>query len=277
MNETFVENSKDDIDDQNRPDEEQRQALHGAFERLGRPLKTAADGRGQSIVRHTRHRRYGIAEGNTGLKVEGDRHRRKLPQVIDRQRTLPPAHGRHGFQRNEPRVGRPDVQQGNGCRVALILRLQLHDHPVLVVRRIDCRHLPGSVGGVKRLFDLADAEAQRRGFVTVDIDVYLGVLELEVAGHVLQLGQLAQFRFERRRGAVEFLRVRALERVLIEALGKLAADANGWQVLEKYLNAGNLGQLGTQFLNDLVRAQAPLGTRLQPHENTAGVGRYADS
>ena len=73
-------------------------------------------------------------------------------------------------------------------RIALVLRQQLHDHPVLVERRVDGRDLALSVSVVEA-FSICSgvtpsAEALSRSIFTID----LRARDLQVAGDVQQSG-----------------------------------------------------------------------------------------
>src|SRR5438093_11137856 len=95
---------------------------------------------------------------------------------------------------------------------------------------------------------------------------------MEDAGYVLQLRERTQARLESRRGLVERLRVRALERELVEALGELAADADGGRHLHEDAHAGYRGELRPEPLDHGVGARA-LRTRLQVDEHAPLVER----
>jgi len=105
--------------------------------------------------------------------------------------------------------------------------LYLEDHAVLVVRRVDRRHPPAAVGAEQELLDLLRRDPEGRGPVAVDRHLHLRILDLEVARDVAQLLQVAHALLEQRRRAVQLVRVRALERELVETLRELAADADG--------------------------------------------------
>ena len=64
---------------------------------------------------------------------------------------------RDGAQRHERAIVRLDMQQRQRREILLKLRQQLHDDPVLVVRRVDGRHLARPVRVVERHLDLLGA------------------------------------------------------------------------------------------------------------------------
>ena len=62
---------------------------------------------------------------------------------------------------------------------------------VLIVGREDRRDLALAIGGIESVFHLIGGDAKRRGLVPVDHDVDLRILDLQVAGDVLQARQAA--------------------------------------------------------------------------------------
>jgi hypothetical protein len=59
---------------------------------------------------------------------------------------------------------------------------------------------------------------------------------------------------------VEFVQVRTLERVLAQALGQLAANADQRRNLEECVHSRDVGELRAEFLDYLVGAVVPVGT-----------------
>ena len=94
---------------------------------------------------------------------------------------------------------------------------------------------------------------------------------MQVAGDVLQLRQLAQLALQLGHVVIQFGDIWTLQGVLILALGQVAANANGRQVLHVHRNAGDLREFRPQFFDDLV-GTGPGVARLQPHEDAAGIG-----
>ena len=72
---------------------------------------------------------------------------------------------------------------------------------------------------------------------------------------------------------VKFVGVRALQGELVQALGQHAADADGGQILRIDLDARDGGELGPQFLDDLVRRR-PLTAGNQADEDAAGIAGH---
>src|ERR1700756_2771538 len=59
-------------------------------------------------------------------------------------------------------VARANIQQRQHRGILLILRIQLHNHLILVGWRIDGRNLARSVSGIKSVLDLLRRNALRR-------------------------------------------------------------------------------------------------------------------
>ncbi len=76
------------------------------------------------------------------------------------------------------------------------------------------------------------------------LSVYLRVLELEIARHILEALQFLQLGLQQRCISIQLADVRALEGILVLALGLNPADAYGRRVLQIGLDTGYCGQLG---------------------------------
>ena len=115
--------------------------------------------------------------------------------------------------------------------------------------------------------DLRRRNAQRRGLVAVDLDVDLRILQPQVAGDILESrhvrGNLVR---QDRRVAVKLVRVGGLQRELVLRPGQPPADLDRRRVLQAADDAGDLGELRAEFLDDLVRRQRALRPRLEPQE-----------
>ena len=77
--------------------------------------------------------------------------------------------------------GRLHVEHRERRRILLVLRRDLHDHLVLVVRREDLRDLPRAVRRRQRRLDLIDRQAERRDLLAIERDVQLRILDLQIA------------------------------------------------------------------------------------------------
>ena len=112
------------------------------------------------------------------------------------------------------------------------------------------------------------------------VDFYrkLWIVYLQVASDVLQLWEDAERSFQFRGIPVELGRVGGLQRVLILRLGQRSADANGRRDLHKYVEPGNLRNLGTKFLDYLHCAHVinAILLVLQSKEDASLINGIAD-
>src|SRR5579872_1302171 len=186
MDEALIQNSQHDVDHQDGHSQQHAQPAQRLLEGLRAALEAGGDGQGQRVRRQPRNLIHRVANGYARLQVEGDGYRGQLSHVVHRQRPQVRNQLGYGAQRYQLPVGAPNVQVREHLRIALVFVLQLHDHPVLIVGRVDGGDLPLAVGGVERVFDLLWRYSQRRSFVAVNFHVGLRVLDLQVSGHVLQ-------------------------------------------------------------------------------------------
>ena len=109
-------------------------------------------------------------------------------------------------------------------------------------------------------------------FIAVDGDVDLGRVHGHVVGDILHAGQLFDQVGQLVGLVVELGLVGGLHGELVQALGDLAADADGGRILQVDLHAGEGAQFGAQFLDDLVDSQGALIARLEMHHKLAVIG-----
>ena len=93
----------------------------------------------------------------------------------------------------------------------MIFGLHLQDYLIFIRGGINRRDLARAIGAVQRVFDLLRGNAERRGFVAIDIDVELWILDLNVARHVEQLRQGCDPSLQQFGISVEFISIRSLE------------------------------------------------------------------
>ena len=197
--------------------------------------------------------------------------------MADRHRSDVGLQPRDRLERNQAPGIRPDVQQRHRRRIVLKLRRHLQDDLVLVVRRVDLRHLPRAVGVVQRILDLVRGESQRRDLVAVHVDRDLRVSQQQVAADVLQPRQLPGLFLHQRRVFVQLGGVGVLQRELIQrALAALSRpEIDRRLVGHERPDAGNLRDLRPQRRDGLIDRQLALVARLQLDPDAAGVQRAA--
>ena len=172
----------------------------------------------------------------------------------------------HALERNEFAPVGPNVEERQGSGIQLITGLDLHDHLVLVVGCIDRGDLPRAVGRVQGVLDRLHRDPVGGGLVPVDLDVDLRILDLQIRGHIHQRRYLAHLGLENRRHPVELIRVRALQRELILALGHPSADVDGRRVLEERPNPRHLSDLCPELVGNLVGRQCAFASGLEPEK-----------
>src|SRR5882762_4754301 len=101
--------------------------------------------------------------------------------MVHRQRPVTVGKCRNRSERNELPSFRSNVKRSNRIRIALILRLELENDLVLIIRGKDRRDLALAVRGIEGVFYLASRDAKGRRIIAVNHHVYLGVANLEVA------------------------------------------------------------------------------------------------
>ena len=117
-----------------------------------------------------------------------------------------------------------------------------------------------------------NCDAQARCPIPIDAHAHLRILDLQIGGDILQVGQPPQCRFELRGVVVERVDVGALQCELILRLGRPAADADGCRNLEIGPNSRHIIELRGQLPDHLISGQ-PVAARLQPNAHTALVHR----
>ena len=142
MNETFIEDSQNKIDQEDGQNQQKPQPFEGSLKGLGRALETRADRGRQEIPGHFVDGADGIAQGHARLEVKGKGHRRELAGMVDRERPHAHRYFGDGVDGHQLVLGGADIQQGQGRRVFLVLGFQFHNDLIGIVGRIDGGNLP---------------------------------------------------------------------------------------------------------------------------------------
>ena len=160
--------------------------------------------------------------------------------MVDLQRPT----DRHQFgdriERDGLVVGGLHIELRKVRRIDAKLRLRLQDDLVVVGRHVDGADLARAIGVVELVAHLIDGDAVDRGLFAVDIDGHLRVLDVEIGGDVEQSRHLRDLVAHLRRQPIERFSIAALQRVLILALRRPAADVQVLDALEERLNSRNL-------------------------------------
>ena len=86
MDEAFVQNAEDKVDDQDGGKEKNSESGQRRFVLLRRSLEAVADVAGENLARHAIDLAHGIAQRNSRLEVERKGDGGELAEVVDHQR-----------------------------------------------------------------------------------------------------------------------------------------------------------------------------------------------
>src|SRR5437667_799417 len=128
---------------------------------------------------------------------------------------------------------------------------------------------------VERAFDHAWVDAETGGEVAVDADHQLRARLFEIAGDVFETVQALEPGFELWRPLLELRHVDTLQRVLVLGSAQSSTDLDGLERQQISGDAGNLGELRPQPLDDLAFGGLALVPWSQADEYPAGVDARA--
>src|SRR6266581_3402536 len=184
-----------------------------------------------------------LGQRQVRLQVERKRDGGQLAEVAHAPRADAISQLRHRVERHQ-RPARGAHVEHRQCRgIALIPRLELEDHPVLVGRGIDVRYLARAVGIGERRFDLLGVDSEGGGPLAVDLDVDLRPGDLQVARDIEQSRKGLELLLDDRHPMVDLFRARALNHILVLTLVELPADTARRYVLDEDLDAQHIGEL----------------------------------
>ena len=149
----------------------------------------------------------------------------------------------------------------------------LQHHAVLTGLGVDGADLALAKSVIQGIVDSADADAQTRRGVTVDVQKHLQATVLQVAGHVGQFRLLAQRLDQTRRPGFQQLAVGRLQGELELGTADAILDGQVLHRLHEQLDTGNLRQLRTQTLDYLTGGDVAFGVGFQVDQQTAAVER----
>ena len=219
-------------------------------------MKRAADGGGQDFSRDFLDLFRGLAESEFRLEVEADRDGGHLAEVGDGERADGRAQLGDGLQRDEFAFAISQVEQGERSGVAEVFLLQLKNDGVLVGGGVNRGNLPRAKRAVEGLLNLLGVEAERGRFVAVDVDDQLRAGDLQVGADVDDSGHFAHALQDQRGGAVEFLQIGAVKRVLINGGRTARAESDAGRHGREDADAGNTRGGGAELLGDFGGGQA---------------------
>ena len=157
----LVEHPEDDVDGDERGQDEKGLGGQRGLEGLGRALEARPDGGGQpDLPLGVLDGGDGVAEGDAGGEVEGQRHRRKLPLVIDGERGGARHEAGEGGQGHLRPRRRLHVDALERVGIFLVGGQDLEHHVVLVQLGVDGRDLALAEGVVQGVVDELRYDAQ---------------------------------------------------------------------------------------------------------------------
>ena len=214
-----------------------------------------------------------LPERSAGRQIERDRDRRLVALVVDQQRPDRRREPRHRLQRHRLAARGLQIDPRQRRDVGLEFRLALQDHLIVVVRRVDGRHLARAEGVEQLLAHLIDGDAVDRRLLAVDLDVHLRIAQIEVGADVTHHPELGDLGLHLRRNPIERVGVARCQRVLVFALRRTSADVEVLHGAETHDEAGHrIGSGRAQALDDRLHALLALVARLERDEDAAAVG-----
>src|SRR5262245_46093563 len=190
MNVTLVQDSEHDIYDHYRHNQQYPEISERGLKRLGGAMETGADRVRQGAGRDLLDLRNRVTQREARLQIKGDCYCGKLAVMVDRLRTGFVRYVRQRVERNQAPGAGFEIQKRERLRIGLILRHQLEHDLVFIDIGIDGRYPARTVSVVQRIFDLVRIHSHGGGLVAVDLDVDLRALDQQIAGDVLQAGDL---------------------------------------------------------------------------------------
>src|SRR6266403_4219495 len=194
MNVALVQNAENDVDGY-----ESRQDEDGF---IGQGLEKSSRRALESGLNARRHVQfllrgidgvYGVAKRPIGSQIERESHDGKLALMIERQSGVARIKAREGAERDLRAVGRFYINIFQRIRILLELRIDFHDHVILIELGKNRGDLALAKSVVKRVVNVGGKNAEARGGVAVDGDGSDEALIQLVAGDVAKFRKRFQF------------------------------------------------------------------------------------
>src|SRR5579875_1576625 len=120
MDEAFVQNSEDDVNDEDSHGQQQSETFERLLKGLGSAFETGGDGERKGVLSESLHFIDGLAQSDAGSKIKRNGDRGQLTRVIHGQRTQTSGHTGNRAQGNKIAAARSNVQIGEHVGVTLI-------------------------------------------------------------------------------------------------------------------------------------------------------------
>src|SRR6266511_2733045 len=147
-----------------------------------------------------------------------------------------------------------DIELTKSGGVLLKSRLHLQDDLVLVRWSIDRRDLLSAIGIVEGTLDLQSRDSQSSCLITINLNIKLGIIGLNVAGYVQQSRHGCNPSFQCPGVAIEFVAIRALKRQLVRTFCDLTTYLDQGRSLQIDPDSGHRRKLRAQVFDNCVHA-----------------------
>ena len=267
MDVALIQNPEHHVDHEDRDHEQREQSALRLREGLRVARQNAGDIGRQRRARFALHRIDRRTERDVRTQVERDRDGGQLAVMLNRLRSDALGELRNRAEWNQIARLRAHEHLAECRRIALILRLQLHDHPVLIGLRVDRRDLTRAVRVVQRLLDLCRRHAEGRRAFAIDLDANLRVADLQIAGDAFDLRQITHALLERTTGRIQLRDIRTLQRNLIRAVAATSADVDRRRIAEEDLHTRHFRCRARELAHDFIDVRTRAARRerhLQP-------------
>ena len=276
VDEAFIEDAEDDVDDDQRGADQRRLAAQRGLERLRVALEGRDDrGRHADLARRLVDRIDGLAERDAGFQIERDGHRGELALMGNQKRPDAVAvDSDEGGQRHRGAGQRRfHVEAVERREVLLQFGQDFQHHEIGFELGEILRDLALAESVVQGVVDRLRRDAEARRLVAVDRDLQPRPVGQQVRGDVGELRHGAQLLQELLRPLVQLGDIRVLQGVLEAAAGDAGADIDVLGRLQEQIDGLDFRQLRPQPVDDLRGGEFALVARLEHDEIASGIGR----
>src|SRR5467141_466874 len=274
MNVAFVENAENDVDgNQGSQDQD---GLIG--QRLEEGRRGALE-RGLDAGWHVQFQLRAVdgvdrvAERGIGGQIERESDDRKLALMIECEGGGAGLETRKRAERDLCAIGRLYVNVFQRIGILLELRIDFHDHVILVELGKNCGDLALAKGIVERIVNVGRKNAEARGGVAIDRERSEQALVQLVAGDVAEFGERFQFVDEARSPVSELLGINVFEAVLELRAANAVFNGQVLDRLEEERDTVDFGKFGLKAADNIGGVDIALGERLEIDLDAATIQR----
>src|SRR6267154_198448 len=216
---------------------------------------------------------HGVAQGPIGSQIERECDDWKLALMIESQSGVARVKPRKGAERDLRAVGRFYINIFQRIRILLELRIDFHDHVILIELGKNRGDLPLAKSIVKRVVNVGGKNAEARGGVAVDGDGSDEALIQLVAGDVAKFRKRFQFVDEAWSPVSEFFGIDIFKAVLELRAADAVFHSQVLDRLQEERDAIDFGERGLQAADDIGSVDFALGQRFEIDLDAAAVQR----